>query len=162
MSFRPPENIDQNIVQHIREEMDPSHKKILAKLFLVHLFVGTITLLFCPQFDFSLTGRYEVFHFFHHTFGYYGCLAICGALFIGSGALFASAILTWDELNSVRKSFFLHIMAITALFIGFFVVLDAEVYFEASLAWSLGAYLGGCLSFHISQGIRQICSQQEL
>ncbi|MDB9787079.1 hypothetical protein OAB57_03155, partial [Bacteriovoracaceae bacterium] len=95
----PSVTLSKKISSYVKKDLDPSHKTIFLKLILVQAFMGGITLIFCPQFNFSLTNNYELFHFFHRQFGMYICSAICGGIFIGSGAIFASYILKTSEVR---------------------------------------------------------------
>ena len=47
----------------IKEEMSPSNVTIFTKLIFVQLATGLLTMLFCPQFNMSLTNNYELFHY---------------------------------------------------------------------------------------------------
>ena len=89
----PPQELDTKIISFVRYDLSPDMKIVFSKLLGIQAFVGVLTLLFCPQFELSLTNNHDLYHYFHYTFGTYGCFAICGALFIGSGAIFASYLL---------------------------------------------------------------------
>ena len=147
--------IDHTVFDLIQSEMNPSHQIVFTKILLIQSFVGVITLLFCPQFDFSLTGNYDLFHFFHRTFGHHICMMVCGALFVGSGAIFASYILTLTELRKIRESQFLYYLSLSGLFIFSFLIIGADVYLEIAALWSIGALIGGLLMIEINSLIRQ-------
>jgi len=55
---------DDIILSFVKNDLEPQHKTIVLKILIVQTFIGMITLLFCPQFNFSLTNNFEVFHFF--------------------------------------------------------------------------------------------------
>ena len=76
-----PNELKQSVHQKIAEKLNPAKHILFSKLALIQAFIGTLTLLFCPQFKFSLTANDQLYHYFHHTFGHYGCMIACGALF---------------------------------------------------------------------------------
>jgi len=154
--LRPPEGLDQKILKFVKRDLVPNHKVIFGKLFLIQAFVGSLVLLFCPQFNFSLTGNYELFHFFHRHLGIYGCTAICGGIFLGSGLFFANFILGRGELAVIRKSKILYPMALSGLFILIFLFLGADVYLDLSLAWFFGSSLLAIFSFEIGKLLKDI------
>src|SRR5690606_4132865 len=88
-----PSHLDESIMSFVHADLNPSHKIVYFKLLTIQAFVGFLTMLLCPQFNYSLTNNYELFHYFHHQFGPIACSAICGAIFVGSGAIFAGYIL---------------------------------------------------------------------
>ena len=146
----PPVALDQGINAYIKSELDPPHKLVFAKLLLIQGFIGVITMLFCPQFSLSLTSQEDIFNLLHNTFGHYGCMSICGVIFVGSGALFAHMILSQGDLLKISRSKGLYYFALSSLFLSLFYLVGAEVYLEVATAWLLGASLGGILVFEVS------------
>ena len=151
---RPPKDLDDKILNFVKRDLLPNHKVIFGKLFLIQAFVGAIVLLFCPQFNFSLTGNYELFHFFHRNFGMYACTAICGGIFLGSGLFFATFILGRGELAAINKSKILYPMALSGLFILIFLFLGAKMYLDISLAWFFGSSLLAIISFEFGNFLK--------
>ncbi|RLA63393.1 MAG: hypothetical protein DRQ88_09580 [Epsilonproteobacteria bacterium] len=152
--FRPSRKLDKTILQFVKKELIPNHKKIFGKLFLIQAFVGTLVLLFCPQFNFSLTGSYEVFHFFHRHLGMYGCTAVCGGIFLGSGLFVANFILERGEIAVIKKSKFLYSTALSGLCILIFIFAGAEIYLDLSLIWLIGSSLVAIITFEFGRFIR--------
>ena len=152
-----PSNVlDQKVLSLVKRNLIPKHKVIFGKLFLIQAFVGSLVLLFCPQFNISLTGNYELFHFFHRNFGAYVCSAICGGIFLGSGLFFANFILSRGELAAIGKSKFLYPMALSGLFILIFLFLGGEVYLEISLAWFFGSSLFAVVFFELGKFLKRV------
>ena len=111
-------------------------------------------MLFCPQFSFSLTNNYDAFHYFHHTFGAQICMLICGTIFLGTGAIFASYLLSEGEFNKVKASPFLYYTALSIIAVSIFMLFGAEVYFSLLIFWFIGATLSGALLFKVNGLIR--------
>ena len=151
----PPEHIDMKIQSFVRQELEPNHSIVFLKLLTVQTFIGLLTLLFCPQFELSLTNNHELYHYFHFTLGTYGCFAICGALFIGTGAMFASYILGPGELRRIRNNKILYYFSITAIAVSMFLLFGAKVYLITASIWFMGAILGGIAMLEFNIFFRQ-------
>ena len=150
----PPKELDAKIISFVKYDLNPDMKIVFSKLLGVQAFVGVLTLLFCPQFELSLTNNHDLYHYFHYTFGTYGCFAICGALFIGSGAIFASYLLKKSEVQKIRSNKSLCYLAISLIAVTMFILFGAEIYLAAALAWIVGAILGGFLMVEINSFFR--------
>jgi len=150
----PPEHLDRSILNFVKDDLDPAHKMVFAKLLAIQAFIGFLTLLFCPQFNLSLTNNYELFHYFHHNFGIYICSAICGSIFIGSGTIFASYLLTPYEIKKIKDSEFLYYFALSLIAVSLFIFLGTNVYLGIVISWMLGAIIGGVLLFEVNRSIR--------
>lgn len=148
---RAPKEVSERVLSTVRRDLNPSHTTVFLKLLSIQAFVGLITLLFCPQFNLSLTSNYDLFHFFHHTFGRYVCMFICGSIFIGSGAIFASYILTLTEINKIGDSKFLYYSSISGISIIAFIFVGAEVYLDLVSIWFFGATVSGILTLEIGR-----------
>jgi len=133
----PSKEIDFDILKRVKNDLCPSAKIVFSKLLGIQLGIGTLTLLFCPQFGLSLTNHYELFHYFHRTFGSLICNAVCGLIFIGLGSLLAVGLFKKSEIQLVFRSLILYSVLVTAIIISFFILFGAQVYFEAAIIWSL-------------------------
>ncbi len=150
----PPKSLNANILNTIRSDMNPSHKIVFFKLLLVQAFIGIITLLFCPQFELSLTNNADSFHYFHRLFGENICMVICGFIFIGSGAIFAAYILKASEVLKIKQSKILYYFSISSIALAMFISLGAKVYFNLALYWFLGAFVGGIIALELNSLLR--------
>ncbi len=132
---------DDIILSFVKNDLEPQHKTIVLKILIVQTFIGMITLLFCPQFNFSLTNNFEVFHFFHRNFGHTICTAICASIFIGSGTIFASMLLSISELKEIIKTKGLYGIGLSGYFVSLFLLIGSEVYLMSSIIWAMSAIL---------------------
>ncbi|MCK5882064.1 MAG: hypothetical protein KAG61_00125 [Bacteriovoracaceae bacterium] len=142
----PPKKLDQLLMSKIKADLDPLHSVVFIKLLFIQAFIGFLSLLFCPQFELSLTNNFKLFHFFHHNLGTYWCMAACGTVFIGSGAIVASLILSGRERAKVLSSKGLYSMAITGIALSFFIIFGTRIYLDILSFWALGATISGILS----------------
>lgn len=148
-------SLDKSVLDMVHLDLNPSHKVVFFKLTLVQGFIGFLTLLFCPQFNFSLTNNYDLFHYFHTNFGHAICMIICGSIFLGSGAVFASYILTQGEVNKIRNSRFLYYTGLSILAVSSFMLFGAEIYLNLLSYWLLGAIGGGMTLFELNRLVRK-------
>jgi len=151
----PPQSLDESILKRVKGDLNPSHQKVFAKLTIIQSFVGFLTLIFCPQFNFSLTNNYDLFHYFHRAYGEEVCMIICGSIFIGSGAIFASYILKTSEIKKIQNSRFLYYFSLISVFLTTFLILGAEIYVTLTIYWCIGAFISGMVMIELNQIIRK-------
>ena len=150
-SSTPPETTKISILNFIKQELNPSHSVIFGKLIVIQAFIGLLTLIFCPQFNLSLTNNYELFHYLHHNFGEYICMMACGSIFMGSGAFFSTYLLTASEVSTLKKSKLLYYFGITSCAIIIFLLFGAEIYLNLAFFWIIGSVLAGSIIFEINR-----------
>lgn len=138
-SLTPPKALDDKILGQIYSKLNFSHKTIFIKLIVTQIFIGLITLTFCPQFNISLTNRYELFHYFHRTFGEHICTGICAFIFMGSGSLFANYLLSVGELNLIAKNKVLYSLSISAIFMSIFLMINPDIFLISAFIWITSA-----------------------
>lgn len=154
-TLSPSNELSRKILSQVRKDLIPSKPIVFGKLLLVQAFIGVITMLFCPQFSMSLTNHDQLYHFFHRTFGHYGCMMICGSLFIGSGALFSTTILNLAEIRLIKSSKFLSYLVLSGTFVMTFMLIGAEIYLDIALVWIFGATLSGSVFFQVSSILKR-------
>jgi hypothetical protein len=154
-SKKSPVYLDDKVIKYIHNELNPNYLKVLLKLIMIQAFIGTITMIFCPQFSYSLTNNYDIFHYFHMNFGAQVCMLLCGCIFVGSGALFASTILTKAEIKKIKKHKYLYYTCLSIIFLSLFILIGAKVYLNLVVYWILGATFGGSCSFELGRQLIQ-------
>ena len=151
----PPDELNNKILGYVKHELNPSHKIVFGKLLSIQVFIGFFTLIFCPQFNLSLTNNYELFHYLHHKFGESICMSICGLIFVGSGTLLAAYMLKVGEIRKIKDSQFLYYFSIVSIALITFLLIGADVYLNLAIFWFIGAYVGGLVLFKINRVIRR-------
>lgn len=151
----PPEELSSKVLSYVKNDLNPSHKKVFGKFFIIQALIGFLTLIFCPQFDLSLTNNYELFHFFHHKFGENICMVLCGSIFIGSGAIFTAYILKASEIRKIKELRFSYYLSISIIALLIFFLLGSQVYLNLAVLWIIGASIGGLIAFEINHIIRK-------
>lgn len=152
---RAPKNLASQLFNKVQEDLNPDKLTVFIKLLCLQLFVGILTMILCPQFKMSLTNNYELFHYFHHTFGQRICMAICGAIFLGSGAIAASYILNLEEIRVIRNTRGLYFLAISGISLIGFMLFGAELYLDLTLIWVVGASLAASLMLAFNNFLRR-------
>ncbi len=134
------------LLREVRDDLSPSPTRVFFKMAVLHSAASLLTLSVCPQFGFRLLGEgMGLMHLFMR-FGELGCFAACGAFFLGSSLLLAGGYLRGEELRLIRRHRWLGPIALAALSLGFFFMLDAAMSVRIAVAWMLGALLAGELA----------------
>jgi len=142
-SDRPSQEVESKILNFVRNSLNPSPWVVFSKLSLIHFVVGLLTLGLCPQFDLRFFGEGLGVMKFFTPFGTYGCIALCGAFFIGTSLFASSFVLRIEELRVLRKHRLLQISLLVFLSLGAFVMADAEIILAFGIAWGVGSLIGG-------------------
>ena len=153
-SLEPPRAVSVQIVGELRRALNPPPAAIFMKLSIIHLLVGTITLLFCPQFGVGIFHNHGLVALFER-FGHLGCMILCGALFLGSSMVVAAAVLRPEEIKILRRGTIFHLMLLSTLSIALFSCVNAEITLSRGMVWFLGSVLGGITALEFLWSIRR-------
>lgn len=151
----PSAELNNQITNYVRADLNPSHKIVFSKLLGIQAFIGFLTLLFCPQFEISLINNHQLFHYFYHNLGETICTAICGSIFVGSGALFAAYLLKSSEIKKIKNSKILYYASVSIIALSTLFIFGAQVYLNLAIFWFIGASLGGLVVFELNRVIRR-------
>ncbi len=91
---------------------------------------------------------------FFLPFGTYGCVALCGAFFVGATLFASGIILRPEELRVLRGHRLLQISALTLVSLGALIMLEAEVLLAFAFAWIIGSILGGIAMLELGRYLR--------
>lgn len=149
-----PCGLNDRVISKVRRDLEPEVKEVCIKLIMIQGVVGILTLFFCPQFQLSFTANHEIYHFFHRNFGTYGCMAVCGALFMGCGAVVASTLLRLSELDLILRSKYLLTFSLSGLAVLLFLGFGAEIYLELAAAWIAGGAIASIIAIDGTKAIR--------
>lgn len=147
----PPQHVSTSVLEYVRRELNPSIWMILSKLGIVHVAVGSLSLLLCVQFG---MGRgYSLMHVFM-SYGELACMALCGALFLGLTALIASCILSNSELRGIRKFRYSPILVLGLVSLIVFFCFGAHIALNFAVAWLFGGLVAGIAITEVGIGVR--------
>lgn len=150
----PPKVLSDSILSRVHRDLHPSVWSVFLKLSAIHAIVGGVTLLFCPQFGFSLTSGMGLMGLFMR-WGEQACMLGCGAVFMGGSLLTASLALRPEEVRAIRKTELLQITVLALLSVGAFVCTGTAAVESLALFWILGSILGGLGTFELGWVIRR-------
>ena len=148
----PPRLYDQ-VRMDLGAKLHPSLRSVLQKLAGIYMVSGFLVLLVCPQFGLTVAAEYGLLRVFS-LFGPYPCMALCGALFLGTGSYAASLILLPEELRRIRSSRLLYFGMYGLLALAVFWALGAEIALSLGSVWLLGSVLGENLAYEIGCRLR--------
>lgn len=150
----PPREITKNIIEKISRDLNPSSLSVFGKVSLIHLLVGSITLLFCPQFGLGFLSGMGIMHLFM-ALGSFGCALLCGSFFLGFSTLTVALILRPEEIRVVRKNNFIQISLLAIFSFLIFMFFGEIIVNGHSVAWLLGGILMGIFSLEFGWYLRK-------
>jgi hypothetical protein len=149
-----PDLISEQLLVRIHSDLNPSAISVFTKAVIIQLFVGLVTLLFCPQFGISLTSSYGIMPYLM-KYGESVCMLGCGALFTSVSFFIASFVLRPEEVRALKQHEVLHLISIATLFLFALIYFGGEVALTLGLVWMLGAVVGGALTLETGWALRQ-------
>lgn len=141
-----PKEISNQILQKVRQDLNPSAWLVFGKLLGIHALVGTLSLAICNQFglnpfhtNFSLSDYFM-------KFGHSTCMVLCGVLFISLTIGLSYLVLRREELFILSKNAPLQVFGLSLLSLAAFIGFGAEIVLGIAVLWFLGAMLGGLVA----------------
>lgn len=148
-----PDSLRNQVRESVLRRLNPSPFHVFYKAGLIQVVVGLVTLAFCPQFGFSLSGSHGLMHYLMR-FGVEVCMVGCGALFAGTSLLASSWLLSRDEVRVFREHRVLQSGVLSLAAVGVFLCLGAEVLEVLTVFWLIGSVIGGIASLEIGWAFR--------
>lgn len=149
-----PASISNVIISQVHKDLNPSPWLVFLKLLGIHSVVGTLSLLICNQFGMSPFQTGFSLSDYFMKFGHSTCMVLCGVLFVGVSVLIGGMVLCPEEVRVLRKNTALEVFGLSAISLGVFAAVGAEIALAIGLLWLGGAMLGGFLSAMIVSGSR--------
>ena len=152
----PPMAVSEKIHKTVGKDLTPLIWKVLFKFGLIQFAVAFMTLLICPQFELDLgLVKHDDAHL-RALLGEAGYMALCGAIFLSSGAVMASILLRVEELRAIKKSEYLYLFLASALALMIFQQLGTPSVLASYAAWFAGAFGGSVTGFEIIKRLRLV------
>jgi hypothetical protein len=140
-----PQNTEEGTLAKIKRVLTPSAQIVFAKLFGIHLLVGTLNLGICDQFGISPFNTGFSLSDYFMKLGDSACMCLCGFLFIGLSISLAAFLLTREEFMVLRKNFFIQVFVLSIFSLAVFLAFGANIAFTIALLWVVGAFIGAAL-----------------
>ncbi len=137
-----PSSLTAKIKATVHDQVHPKLGYLIAKLFAIHIATAVITLSICPQFGiraFKLS--FNLMHSFM-VFGLPICNFLCGLFFTATSIAIASVVLKRDEIRALKFQKSLASASLILSSVGFFSIMNPNLFLEISLLWLLGALFG--------------------
>lgn len=144
-----PKSLETKILSDIKKRLNPDLKMIFLKLFAIHLLTAIITLSICPQFGFQTFQSPINLMYTFMEWGNHFCDFACGVFFTATSIFMALFLISRDELRVLRHHRFVAVSSIVLVSLGFFLIMNPELFFRLSLLWIIGATLGASLTLEI-------------
>ena len=154
-STEPPKGLDQLVNSSIQRAFHPPMAWILTMAAAIYLASGIGVLLICPQLGLTLASKGGVMLLFMFL-GTYGCMAACGALFLGTGALFTSLLLKPEELLRIRHHRWVLFPTFGLVALAIVIGFGAETLLGLAIAWWIGTWLGESAGFEFGWRLRNL------
>jgi len=138
-----PRGISDSILAQVRQDLNPSAWLVFAKLFGVHVLVGTLSLAICNQFGITPFQTGFSLSDYFMKFGHSTCMFLCGVLFLSLSLLICRSIVFPEELRVLRKNVWLQVFGLSMISLGIFAALGAQITLAIGVLWLAGAMLGG-------------------
>ncbi len=149
-----PEALCQKIESQVKGDLNPNHLLVISKVFIIQFFTGISTLFICSQFGvsfLSINGLSVLFL----KLGHLACMGLCGALFVGSGALITMFVLRPEEIKIIWKHKTLYYLLLSLLFLSIFYFLGTQHKTQSMfLAWLVGSVGGSQLALRLVKNFR--------
>lgn len=153
--LKAPAHLQKNIFERVGQDLHVEPLHVWLKFSAIHSFLATASLLICPQFNLSLSGKKDLYYYFHQALGHEGCMLVCGAIFLGSGALASALLLRKAEVQWVRQSLMMAFILLALVSLGVFFIFGAQIYLDLAAPWLMGAVIGGASTFKLTGLFRE-------
>ena len=150
-----PRDVSEKILSFVGRELNPSALTVFAKLAGIQFLIGSLTLLFCPQFGISLTSSLGIMPLLMN-FGEEICMLGCGAFFLGLSLFAVSFILRPEEVRAIKRHEVMNLVSVATLALGVLVIIGGEVELTLGLIWLLGAIVAGAATLEMGWAMRKI------
>lgn len=141
----PPRQVDARVLDQVRADLKPPRWLVYGKITAIETGAGIATLFFCPQFGLGFGGHSEFFHSLHQLVDTFLFFVICGLIFIVLGGVLSGLLLTYNEMQAIRKSKYVYYLTFALLACLGFYLFGAEIALINAFAWVSGAVLGNWL-----------------
>lgn len=142
-----PSSTTAKVFKKIHSLLNPNSFSVFAKILIIHLLTGFLSLSVCNQFGTNpFQTTWSLSDVFMSYGGHHFCMLACGLLFLSISLLAAGLFLTIEEIKSLRKTELLQTLSLSFASLGLFAALGAELILTFAALWMLGALIGGFLA----------------
>lgn len=145
----------------ISARLFPNPFAVFAKITLIHIFVGFLSLGVCHQFGLNpFSTHTSLADWFMKVGGHNFCMLACGAIFMMSTYLLANLFLNFEELEAILRYKWLKMSTLSLISLASFYFFGAQLVFLFAILWITGALIGAWLSLEVSYVVRRHINHQ--
>jgi hypothetical protein len=141
----PNPRVDDAILQVVKKDLCIPVWQIYAKMLLISVSSGMMSLMVCPQFGIGQETLF--FHSLHATSSDIVPHLLCGLFFVTIGASLNAALLKRSEIQAISKQKYTFFIGYSFICFTLFITFGKDAFVVSSLFWVLGAILGNVLGF---------------
>lgn len=145
-----PNQINEKILSNIHGRLHPKLSHLILKLLGIHLTTALITLSVCPQFGFKIFKLPVNLMNSFMVFGMPACYFLCGLFFTATSTAMAAIVLQRDEMRALKFHKTLAAAALILSSIGFFGIMNPNLFLEFTMLWLIGAITGVVMTLEVS------------
>lgn len=147
--------IENQILNKIQADLKPNLASLIAKIFGIHMIAGAFNLGICPQLGVKLfdTNVSLMPLFMKISMKY--CDALCGAFFTSMSFLLMALLLSHDEIRYIRFNKTLAVSIVLLTSVGFFWIMNPNIFLNFSFIWIGGALIGAFGSIELGTYLKR-------
>tara|TARA_B110001454_G_scaffold122549_1_gene114404 strand:+ start:2241 stop:2771 length:531 start_codon:yes stop_codon:yes gene_type:complete len=140
----------------LKKRLFPSPWIVFGKILGVHAVVGSLSLAVCNQFGLNpFNTQQSLTDWFMKIAGHNFCMLLCGMFFMMTTYILSNLILTFEEIESVKRHEWLQTGIIGLVSLAAFHFFGAELIGTFMALWIAGALIGGYVSIEGSYRFRR-------
>jgi hypothetical protein len=150
----PPHALSQSLLAQVKSDLNPSLKRVSAKLFGLHAVGAAVVSLFCPQLGVGpIIGEHGIMHLFMQ-YGPLVCATICGAVFLGLSTLLATLFLNREELRVANRYRFINVTLLASISFAGLMLAGGSSDRLSYAFWIMGAIATGWVVLKLGASLR--------
>ncbi len=99
----PPQSVTAKIHERVMDDINPGLSSVFSKFLMIHVLMGSMTLIICPQFGIGPLGGGIGIMRYVESLGRIGCGLFCGAFFFLGSLILASFLLSKSQKRVITQ-----------------------------------------------------------
>ncbi len=140
-------SISVSTLKSLKKKLFPHPWIVFLKVLSLHIFVGFLSLAICNQFGLNpFQTNQSLTNWFMQISNHHICMVLCGFFFMSTTYILASALLSLEEIESIRRVEKLQTALLVLISLASFYFFGGQLVAIFTFLWLLGAALGSWLS----------------
>jgi hypothetical protein len=143
--------VSTSVFNSLKKKLFPNPWVVFSKVLSLHVIVGLFSLAICNQFGLNpFQTSQSLTNWFMQISNHHVCMVLCGFFFMSTTYVLASAFLSLEEMESIRRVEKLQTSLLVLVSLACFYFFGAQLVATFTLLWLVGAALGAWLSIESS------------